>query len=273
MKTQNSVLWQKDNYSSAVSYIAGQYITEYDISKANISVLYYMGAIDRSLYEFLYHADKQYREVFIGKMQRDNPKISEIKAEGIRLFRKRFFEANGLADGRVLAIKSDAIFVIGDRCQYTKFDNVEFKIANVYTVFARLGRLEIYYGFDNITGNEVIDVKGIKDYKLELHREYMITHLCDVFYKLQTSGIEEAVKTNSAMYEQYLSKCLPVGFYREFNSESMFRTSSKYSSFYIDNATQDQIDMLDISVNLNRLRDLSAILSDIYFQQAKKPRM
>ena len=272
MKTQNSVLWQKDNYSSAVSYIAGQYITEYDISKANISVLYYMGAIDKSLYEFLYHADKQYREVFIGKMQRDNPKISETKAEGIRLFRKRFFEANGLTDGRVLAIKSDAIFVIGDRCQYTKFDNVEFKIANVYTVFARLGRLEIYYGFDNITGNEVIDVKGIKDSKLELHREYMITHLCDVFYKLQTCSIEEAIKMNSELLDALLTRHAEVGFYREFNADSQFRMSTGYSTFYMMNMYQDEVQLVDPCVNVSVLQNVSSILSDIYLSKFGKGR-
>ena len=69
-----SNLWSKSSYIAALPYVVGQYITEYDMSKANISVLLYKGVIDKKLYDELYNSDKFYREKYIGMMQRNNPK-------------------------------------------------------------------------------------------------------------------------------------------------------------------------------------------------------
>ena len=55
-------LLQSPNYNSSYDIILNSFIREYDISKANISVLYQRGVIDKSIYDELYNSDKFIRE-------------------------------------------------------------------------------------------------------------------------------------------------------------------------------------------------------------------
>lgn len=269
-----STLWEFDNVNPRLPYSINQYIREYDISKANISVLYHEGVLKKELYDALYVADKLYREIYIGKMELRDPNISVIKAEGIKKFRKLFFEYNQLEDNDILCIKNDAIFVINKQCAYTKFDNVEFLNKNTYTLFMQLGKLEIYYIYDPITNSENIDIKGINDMKLEYHRDHIITFLCDIFYKLQNGGIDDAAKCCSQFLENFLRRELDIGFYREFNDGCMFRCDTVVSSFYLEYADQSLLKetfmnngqlqyLLNSDVNFNLLRDLCQIVFTI----------
>lgn len=263
-------IWKRSNYISNIPYIVGQYITEYDIIKANINVLLFMGAISRELYDNLYNSDKHYREVYIGMMQRNDPRISELKSQGIEEFRKRFIQSNHLSDGDILSIKSDAIFVIGNPCQCTKFENIEFRIANHYDAYIRIGNLEIYYGYDRMNGEETIDVKGINDGMLELHRNYMMKFLCDMFYKLLSSGAEEAIKLSQQYLEVILTKSSPdPGYYRDFNILSGYVFRSHVNSYVVSNINSIDIPLVDTSTNIRFLQDLLSILSDIYLKNKK----
>lgn len=259
-----SSLWGKTNYLAPYPCIANKYITEYDISKANINILLYYGVIDRQLYDMLYNMDKKHREIYVGKMELRDSKITEIKAKGIKEFRHKFFEANNLQDKDILAIKNDAIFVIGNECMNTQFDNIVFNKSNVYTGYMKIGGLEAYYGYDPFTNNEVLDIKGIKEHKLELHREYMVFHLCEVFYKLQTSSVEDAVKLNSELLGYYLNRSLGKGYYREFNAESKFRFNTGFSSFTVDCISDEDVKYVDLSTNVNVFRNISGCLSTLY---------
>lgn len=260
-----SNLWSKTNYLAPYPCITNKYITEYDISKANINILLYYGAIDKQLYDTLYNADKKYREIYIGKMEAANVEITKIKANGIKEFRHKFFEANNLLDKDILAIKNDAIFVIGSECRITQFDNIVFNKSNVYTSYMKIGGLEAYYGFDPMSGDEVLDIKGIKDDKLELHRGFMVAHLCNVFYNLQTSSIENAIKINSEFLDSFLTRLLDIGYYREFNALSKFRFNTKFNSFTMDYISKDEVQYVDLSTNSNVLRNISGCLSSLYF--------
>ena len=59
-----SDLYNNQNYSKGLDYYSG-YIVEYDMSKANINALLTRGVIGKDLYDKLYNADKQIREVYI----------------------------------------------------------------------------------------------------------------------------------------------------------------------------------------------------------------
>ena len=268
-----SNLWSKSSYIAALPYVVGQYITEYDMAKANISVLLYKGVIDEKLYNELYNSDKFYREKYIGMMQKYNPKISEIKSEGIAEFRKKFIEANELTDDRILSIKSDAIFVLGEKCKHTQFDSiVNFRVANKYNTFMKIGNLELYYGIDLFTGNENFDVKGIRDDKLELHRGGMAAFTCDAFYRLLTRGSQDALRYSQEFLCSFLGRTLPVSFYRDFNAESMYSFVSMNSRFTLPSISDDMIPYVDISTNVNFIRGILGILSDIYLSEQNRSR-
>lgn len=264
-------LWQMTNWLQPIPYVVDQYITEYDMAKANISVLYQVGAIDKGLYNKLFNSEKFFREKYIGMMERNNPKISEIKANAIAQYRKRFIEENNIPDNSILSIKNDALFILGPRCNITHFDEVvDFRVSNSYNLFMKLNRLEIYYGVNSFTGEEVFDVKGINDRKLELHRNGMASFLCDVFYNLLASGSQSAINICNQFLNGLLNRKIGIEYYRDFNADSSYRLISRNSVWELPCASPDMIPYLDICVNVNIVRELMGYLSDIYLTEINK---
>ena len=168
------MIYDKVNYTSDISYLANTIIYEYDISKANINVLYSKGAIDKQTYDYLYNANRMIRQVYIGKLQRDDKNIVSILKQGIIEAKKMLFEANNIEDYEVLSIKNDAVFLINRRLNNTKFGLIEFKEKNQFTSFYKINNLEIYYVYNQFSKYENIEVKGISDDNIKYHATYMI---------------------------------------------------------------------------------------------------
>lgn len=275
-----SELYTRSNYLLNIPYVNSSYITEYDLSKANISALKYVGYLSDDDYNRLYFADKMYREIYIGKLEKQDSTVTELKKKGITEARRLFFEANDLQDKDILSIKNDAIFVIGSRVRTNTFGILDFKKKNTYTFFMHTsGHLEIYYLYNQLTGEEVFDVKGINDTTLELHKDFMIQFLCQIFYLIQTNTIEYTIGYFNDFYNDFVNLRLDCGYYREFNSDSMFkiyRPNSSFSSFYlpfIDEATLHHMNndrsVIDVQTNIALLRDVYSVLADIYFNKKR----
>ena len=168
------ILYYNINYTSGISYLDNTFIYEYDISKANINVLYSKKAIDKDTYDYLYNANRDTRQVYIGKLQKENKEIATILKEGIIEAKKWLFETNNINDYEVLSIKNDAVFIINRVLNYTQFGLIEFKCKNKYTSFYKLNNLEAYYLFDSFSKNEELEIKGISDNVLLFHKNYML---------------------------------------------------------------------------------------------------
>ena len=127
------MLYNKMNYTTDISYLTNVFINEYDISKANINVLYSKRLIDSETYDWLYNAERMTRQVYVGKLQKDKMIAAELKA-GIIEAKKMLFESNMVNDYEVLSIKNDAVFIINRTLEYTKFGLIEFKLKNRYWI-------------------------------------------------------------------------------------------------------------------------------------------
>ena len=66
-------IWSYDRYLAPYRFILDGTIVEYDIRKANISILYTMKAIDKKTYEYLLEVPKKMREVIVGRMIERDP--------------------------------------------------------------------------------------------------------------------------------------------------------------------------------------------------------
>lgn len=271
-----SELYTKHNYLLKIPYLTSTYITEYDLSKANISALKYMGYLSDKDYIFLYNVDKMYREVYIGKLEAEDKNVTALKRQGILEARKKLFFENQLQDNEILSIKNDAVFIIGNRPIVSDFGLFNFKVKNLYTFFMLTkSNLEIYYKYDSVTGQEVFDVKGINDMKLEYHRDHMISFLCQIFYLLQTNTIEYTLQYFNEFYDKFINFELDSGYYREFNDYSMFRlrrnANTTFGLPYIDNnELKKNKNIVDINCNTALLRDVYSVLVDIYFDKNRK---
>lgn len=265
-----STLWKNEHYNLKIPYIASVYITEYDLSKANINALYTKEIIDKDVYERLYNSPKSYREVVVGVMQRGHPEVYNAIKYGIQDARQLLFETNQLQDKDIFAIKKDAVFVIGNRKLISEFGNYVFKIKNVYkfAMNTTIG-LQIFYNNDPITNIETIDIKGISDKNLEKHTDFMIQFLCKMFFGILNNPIEVVMNEFNIFYNSFINKKLLLGYYREFNSDSTFRVNFKNISYGMNNISENELPYIDINANLSLLRDINYVLSDIYVNQNK----
>lgn len=266
------MLWDNINYIAEISYLPNTLIYEYDISKANINVLYSKGVIDKKTYDYLYSAERMTRQVYVGKLQRDKAIVDILKA-GIIEAKKMLFEANDIKDYEVLSIKNDAVFIINRNLINTKFGLINFVNKNQYSAFYKIKNLEMYYYYNNFSKEEYLHIKGISDNVLCLHDKYMIQLLKDIFYAVQIEGIEVAIRMLKEFYNQYVTRNLDVGFYRMFDNESLYHFNFRSfvsSGFATAEAESFDKNLIDISFNLSILVELQKILINIYFDKYRR---
>lgn len=259
-----SELYKLVNYISGLRFLFSTYIREYDISKANINVLYSAGVIDKNLYERLLVAPREERQITIGLMEQRDRKITKIKAAGICKAKQDLFEANDIQDQDILSIKNDAVFILNKNLKYTEFGNIKFVLKNTYTEFVLLNGIEVYYGYDKVKGTENIDTKGLGKNKY-LHDEFMTDFIVYVLSELSVGNVEDAIKSFSDFFNDYINGDLDIGYYREYNPASMYSIlNSSYKISLADNNI-DKLKVININYNMNILRELFGYISNKYF--------
>ena len=261
------MLYNEKNYTVNLGYLFNNYIREYDISKANINVLFAKGAIDQDTYIKLFNADKMQRQVYIGMMIKNNENIQEVLSEGIIEYKKKFFEANGITDNDVISIKNDAVFILNKKPQILNFDNITFVHKNTYTSFMRINELEFYYGND--MHNEVIDIKGIKDTDLEMYHMDFLNIVIEFFRHIQKNGPEITLQYITSVIHSYLNLELPINAYRRFRSSNDFALNALTTAYGVtwlpDNMQNKR--SVDITYNMNLLRTMHMYASQLLYEE------
>jgi hypothetical protein len=260
------LLYKETNYSAGIHYLTNTFITEYDISKANINILYSKGLLDKETYDYLYNAERMVRQVYIGKLRKTNSMYTTALKQGITEAKELLFKSNDIKDHEVLSIKNDAVYVIGRKLANTEFGLVKFADKNQYTSFMSFMNMELYYYYNPMTQDEILDIKGIKRSKVKLHENHMYQFLKDVFFLLQTSNVTNAIDMVRDFYMDYITFNLPVNYYRKFSIDSNFHyKASPFMNTGFDAVTVEENDKmnLDITYNLELLRNIQKILISI----------
>ena len=267
-----SNIWERTNYKSNIEYLIDTNIREFDISKANISILRDANIISEAEYNYFLHSPRMERQIAIGKLQGQDTNITNILKLGIANARRLFIENNGINDSEILFIRNDAIAVIGNKnIQYLDIsDRVKFRENAKYTSYYRHKAIDLFYFYDPVTNIENLDVKGLGDYGVQIHKNYMLEFLSELFYSMQMDGIKTAIQLLQVVHTNYLNMDLDVEFYRELNPRSLFKlhkSVSICSSLYIDNAIEYHKRFLDISYNDELFRHFNKIFASVYFQK------
>ena len=251
------MILERTTFTKDINYLINTTISEYDISKANINILYREGVLNDYDYNRLLKADRNDRQKEIGIMILKNSNIYNIINNGIKEMRITFMNANDLTDDNILSVKNDALFVIPS---ITKFDNIEFKLKNVYSSFYKANNLELYYYLDKHTDKDLLDIKGISDNNIKKHDKYFLNFLKSLFYTIEVD-INDAVTMLRSFYDMYMSFRLDINYYRSFDAISMFKVL--IGNKYYDVDMVDNYSYLDINCNLNLIRDLWQIITHI----------
>lgn len=252
-------MWEKTLYTKNVSWIIHE-MFEYDIEKANISILLQNGVITPREYAMYTQMSKYSRQVAIGRMQRD-PRISKIVNNGFAEARKNLILSNNIDDEEIVSIRKDALCVMR-KLNVLDFGCIRFTQRDTYSMMMRCRGLEIYFGYDERTNQYTIDVKGISDDKLAFHTTF-IQYLCGWLKSIQDGRSDSAIIDIMQYMQSYEQRTLPIECYREFNAMSVLRIGiGTYGVFDIT----DDIDVSIVNIDFNRevLRDLFRIFSEIH---------
>lgn len=248
----NITVYSKHLYTNnSYDYLPG-YIFEYDITSAGINILYEGGYISDSEYELMGKMNKQQRTVTEGLLIRKHKELGKYKMEGLIRFRKEFMEANNLVDTDILAIKSDAIFVIGKPCYKLEFGEnnlIKFRLDKTFTSFMIVNRIEVY----GDPANNILEVKGINKDVLPLHDGYMKSFILDVMRRLENNSRKRVIKFLFEFARKYREFELDYNYYREFNNISRFTMKSDlFNNQYVlkyEDIDEGNISNIDISYN------------------------
>lgn len=263
-------LWN-DNYDAKCDYIFNRKIVEYDIEKANISVLYDNGRLSESEYTRLLNQPRMVRQYEIGCAIRDDPKLEEVLDRGFRNARQQLVEKLNLEDQNILHVNRDALFIvlpkitrISDRIQIGK--KTAFTCRGVYDSYYRIDpikNIHMYFSYPN-----GYKVRGIGESALKLHEEFFLKDICHVMNIAVFDGIQAAYRALKDTYTPYARRKVDYRCYRRFDSQSLFDIIklSDFSSFqaeYINSAHSHAIDISHNLMILNRIGNfyLSALIN------------
>ena len=245
------------NYITPDKYLSGV-IKEYDIQKANISMLRYKNIIDDDKYLYYTRMDKMSREIEIGMMIKRNQDIYQAIQTGIIEAKQQFVSENEINDSsKIVRVANDAIYIIG--IPYIKTVDfcdgyVHFNQKGVYNVMMNLNG--IIFFIDLTSSYPFVDIKGIREGVLGLHVDHILSIIINTVITLERAGVKDAINSLSEFIEDYVKLNLDIRYYREFNSESMYKIkNSPYKTYEVSD-----INDIDINYNLTLLRELFGIL-------------
>lgn len=245
-------------------------IYEYDISKANISILLNEGLITTKQFQEFYEMPREERQIKIGLMQRNDKSLVKSLESGFEKARQNLCISNNIQDDEIISIKKDAMFVCRP-LETTQFGAVRFLLKNVYNMMVKIFKIELYFNADE--RGYVLDVKGIKQEKLLSHQDYYIRFLCELFNMILYGRYKQAIQYVMEFIRLYNNRELSVEYYREFNSDSMFRCPSTMTFIYtMDCCDESSKKYLDITYNQKFNTELYKVVAGIYTVMCKKPR-
>ena len=240
-----SELYIKDTYlNKNIPFIFNKSIVEYDMKDAGLSLIKEYKLLPKKKIEHLEVLKKKARVIEIGNIQRNDEEFKLNLATAFAAARKEFFTQNDIADSDIISIKKDAIFLnrLVDNGEVGKYIN--FREKNNYTSYIQLNKMELYYNPSKL------DIKGLDDALFPLHEEYIIKFIKSFFNKMETAKDIDVLSFCRRFIDKYKERSLEVGYYREFNFKSLFRTSEGllYEVFW-----EDEKDKLDISYNFQNI--------------------
>ena len=211
-----SVLERDSWLDKSIDFIISD-IIEYDMRRAGLSISKELHLLSMDSIAKLESMEKSKSDKQLGIIQRENPEFKSALKEGFKQFRLKFGEINELQDSDILSVKKDAIYT-KKYCQFTSIgEHILFREKNHYEAYMHLNNLELYWNSDG-----TLDVKGIAESNVEYHKDYMISFLWKFIAYLSCYDIDSARKYLVKFIDDYKFKRLSIGYYREFNSQSVY---------------------------------------------------
>lgn len=266
-------LYERSTYRAPYDWLINKRIQEWDLKKANISILRQLEVISDEDYNRYLNMPKLQREIEIGKLRR-NKNIEVAYQKGLVLAKHIFFEKNAINEENVLYIDHDSITLVYDWSDNRAMNitgeispYIEFRMKNSYTSFYRLIVADFLYY--NTVNQEYYRFKGMDDRKVRVvHKDYFIDLLLSLAYSAQNDNIVSTLEMIKNVYKSYCNRQMDVNYYREFNTDARFKIlNTPFNIYYADTIENVYLDSIDISHNATLLRLFYKIYMSEYFRQ------
>ena len=214
------------NYTWSKSLFIGD-IAEYDIISAGYSIVVKYKLIDDAAMQSLIALkDKKFeRNLLIGRLSMNN----DLAMRVTRLIDKhitRFIKKNSISDQNIVSIKRDAVFMVAVATRI-KLDTsgIKFKLANYYSGFIKIDRMEFYFLADDIV---------IKNSHADKTNLFLTKVILQTFKMVQQNYPKNRIidfldKTQEA----FISASLDTGFYKHLKTNE-FLVVYKQRTFTVD---------------------------------------
>lgn len=258
------MLYERTLYAAPYQYLINRNIQEYDISKANISILLDIGYITPEEYNYLYNLPKQQREVKVGWKMRSDQNMIKALNHGFIEARRAFFELNEINNMNVLYIDKDSITLIDTNINTTKIsDHIEFVPKSRYSSLYQLGQIHFLYLTDESYRFKYVNQEMLETY----HHDFFIDFLLFIAEEAQTNSANECIDIVRNFYNQYVSKSLDIRYYREFNQMCKYKIENTGYYLAVDDPSVREI--VDISYNARIIQDIYKSFANEYFKGVK----
>ena len=244
-------------YQSSLKILTNTLITEYDIRKANVSIMEAYHLAPPEVIAKIRALPREERQRKVGLMERDDRHFKDALENAFTDIIQRFLKANELdIDVDVTDIRRDAVFVVAKPVNVTTFSNsIVFRPKETFHAMVKIGNFGFFFRTTDSRKDHVAVDGFIGSNKpqevLERLKPGMISFL-EEFVEVteRSNGDKRKVYTWMKVFcRMYKARELDAEYYREFNRDASFRvpTGSGFSLFNF--ISDDQIDQIDISFN------------------------
>ena len=230
--------------NKGLPFIHHEVITEWDMKSANTSLMRFYHLASNDEIDKIESLSKDKREVYVGNKSRRDKEFGQKLEKAFTNIIEKFIQDNGLdRDEDIISIKKDAVFVRNRAVKVSRYgDSVLFRSKGVYSGFMLLPKYEFY-----ITSNGSMDVKGINDNLLSLHKDGVLEFIAGVFMEAQNDReLQLFMKEYSSLYKD---RRLLFNAYRQFDTNSKFRVNLYGNMVDMDDINESLLQYLDISYN------------------------
>ncbi len=208
-------LYKRHNYTSkAIRYLRNMKIREYDMQDAGFSLIKIFKLLPpEEIAEIDLIKEKLAKNIHVGKLLRDDPKLSRGLMDSFIKARQVFFRDNYLNESNVIAIKKDAI-ITTQHCRELELYNGELRFIekNIFTSMYIFDKIEFYYnGFKN-----TLDIRGMS--KLVVKDNELLTRLTELFGLIEKKNKVVLFQKLQSLREDYLYGEMATESYRELKS-------------------------------------------------------
>lgn len=260
-------LVKQPRWTDPIDMYVGE-IIEYDMVDGGFSILKEENLLPPKELRRLETIPKGFdRNEAVGKLKYS--KDPAIKDTGKKLellfgkYRHMFADANDLELTDIFSIKRDALFLKHYVARTEFGEYIKFKEKHQYDIYILLGKDELVTNYKSrhktyeVYYNQFLDdisVKGIKDEKInQYHMDYMIGIIKKYLHYIIQFDFVGATKYIVKVIDDYKFFRLPVGCYREFNDESLFRIQIEGKEFSTEEADASVLPYLDVRYNFNHI--------------------